>query len=378
MKICFITSFFYPVRGGTETHIMELSKQLIKKGHSVTVFTTDLSRTGKIEKKQETINKIKIKRFNALFKIGDFASFWPYLFPEVKKSNFDIYHIHTYRNLQNFAVLFTKKPCILTPHWPNYPKGIRTRLADFLIPIFDLLFGRYLLKKFRRIITITDLETQWLNKKFRIPLKKITLIPNGIPRSYLKKHNRKKIRQRYKIKKNEILVLLMSRLHKSKGFDQAIKIAKYFPKVRFLICGKDEGFKPYLESLVKKLNLKNVIFAGEVKESEKLDYFAAADIFLHPSHYEGFGIVVLEAFSQKCAVLTSSQGGLPWVVDNAGLTFKDNNLKDLKNKLEALIKNKEKRIKLANLGYKRAKKFTWEKIANNLEKLYKEVTKNKV
>ena len=125
--------------------------------------------------------------------------------------------------------------------------------------------------------------------------------------------------------------------------------------------------------MVKKSNLKNIIFTGELTEEEKLQAYAASDIFIHPSHFEGFGIVVLEAFSQEACVLTSNQGGLPWVVDNAGLTFEDYNLEDLKNKIQQLLSSKKLRESLASKGRKRVEQFTWEKLGNQLEEIYKEV-----
>ena len=118
------------------------------------------------------------------------------------------------------------------------------------------------------------------------------------------------------------------------------------------------------------------MFTGVVSEEEKLEAYSAADIFIHPSHMEAFGIVVLEAFSQECAVLTSDAGGLPWVVANSGLTFKDYNLEDLQAKLQQLINNKKLRDDLALKGRKRVEQFTWEKLGNQLEEIYKEVISN--
>jgi glycosyltransferase involved in cell wall biosynthesis len=105
-----------------------------------------------------------------------------------------------------------------------------------------------------------------------------------------------------------------------------------------------------------------------------MEAFAAADIFVHPSHYDAFGITILEAFSQKCAVITTDKGGLPWVVDKAGLVFEDNNLEDLKNKLFLLIKNKKLREEFQKKSYEKVKGFIWDKIAKELEHLYKETS----
>ena len=60
MKILFITPFFYPVKGGMEEHVLQISRELIKRNHEVIVYTSNLSREGKISNKWEIYKKIKI------------------------------------------------------------------------------------------------------------------------------------------------------------------------------------------------------------------------------------------------------------------------------------------------------------------------------
>lgn len=372
MKITFITPFFYPVMGGAENHVFFLSQELIKKGHQVEVFTSDLDRKGKITTLEEAYQGIKIKRFKTLFRIGDFGSFFPSVFKAIKQSDADIIHMHCYRHPFNAAAFSTKKPVILTPHYPNYPRELRKGYVNSFITLFDKLVGKSVLKRCNKLFVITEIEKEWLKNKFNVPEDKIALLPNGIPSSYLKRRNPTAFKKKFHLQ-NKPTILCLSRLHKSKGFDQVIKIAGSFPKAQFILAGVDGGFREELEALTKQLNLKNVIFTGELTEEEKLQAYVAADIFIHPSHFEGFGIVVLEAFSQQTAVLTSNQGGLPWVVADAGLIFEDNNPEDLKTKIAMLLNDKKLRQQLAARGRKRVEQFTWEKLGNDLEKIYKEV-----
>ncbi|MCD4693959.1 glycosyltransferase family 4 protein [bacterium] len=375
MKIAYLTVYYWPVEGGVERHVDYFAQEMIKKGHNVEVFTSDLGREGKIKKKYDSKSGVKISRFKTIFKLGFSGAFFPGVF-SVAKKDFDIIHVHVYRHPFNFIPFFTNKKCVLTLHWPEYPKKLRKWYSNFGIWFIDLFFGKLILNKFDKLLAITGLEIDWIKNKFKINKNKIGLIPNGIPKSYLKIRNGNKFRNKWKVGKNEIMTLSLSRLHKSKGFDQVIKIAKDFPKVKFFIGGVDGGYENYLKKLSK--NLKNVIFTGPLSDEEKLEAMNATDIFIHPSHYEGFGIVVLEAMSQGAAILTSDRGGLPWVVDKSGLTFECENLKDLKNKLSKLVEDKKLRNKLSKMSLQRAKKFTWEKIGNNLEKVYKECINNPI
>ena len=374
MKIDFVTAFFYPVWGGAEKHEFNLASELQKLKNKVTIYTSNIDRYNKNLKSKEIINKLEVNRYKVWFKIGEFASFFPGIYKAVKNSDSEIVHIHGYRNPHNLIALLTNKPCVMTLHWPNYPKGLRRKLNDFLIPIFDATIGKLILNKCKALIALNEAEKNWIIEKFNINKEKIKIIPNGIPEKDLRLLNDKIFRKKYKISENKILVLCIGRLHRSKGFDKVLNCAKYFPEVQFVIMGiKDQDTKS-IENLTKEN--KNVLLLIDKNDKEKYEALATADIFIVPSEYEAFGIVVLEAFSQKCAVIGSDRGGLPYVIDKAGLTFKCEDLNDLKNKIELLVKDKKLRVELQNKGYVRAKEFTWDKIAKNVNNLNKEIIKN--
>ena len=368
MKITFIAPFFYPVEGGMEKHVFNLALEMRKLAHEVTILTTNLSRTKKIKIKEEVYKGIKIKRLNSWFKIGEFGSFFPSVYYEAIKDKSDIIHIHAYRHPSNLIALF-KKNVVITPHWPNYPNGLRKKWIEILILIFDKTIGKRVLKKSKFVFAVAEPEIEWI-KKFNINSDKIKLIPNGIPKSYLKKRNNKNFRKRYNI--NGKIVLYFGRIHKSKGVDQIIKISKYFPKINFVIMGNGSEINN-LKLLGKdKKNIKFI--TGKISEEEKLEAFAAADIFLHPSHYDAFGITLLEAFSQSCPVITTNKGGLPWVAKGAGLIFKDDNLEDLKNQINKMLNNKLRKT-LSIKAKNKVKSFTWDNIVLKLEKEYRKILK---
>lgn len=365
MKIAIVSAYYHPVTGGAENHMRFIAEELVRRGHEVDVYVSDSNRGREIRDKFEIYNGVKIYRLNTWFKISLSGVFFPGIFKAIRKSGADIINVHGFRHPFSFVNFFTKKPCAITLHWPVY-YGLRAKWLDFLVKIFDRFFGGFLLKRYDRVFAVSGAEIPWI-RQFGINEDKIGLTPNGIPKNYLKKRNGTKFRKKLGIKK-ELMVLCLSRIHKTKGFDQVIKVAKCFPDVKFVIAGIDGGFKDYLEKLSSSLD--NVIFAGELTEEEKLEAYAAADIFVHPSHYEAFGIVVLEAFSQGCAVITSDNGGMPWVVGDCGLIFKDYDLLDLKEKLGSLIKDKKLRKELSNRGKKKVKDFTWEKIVDGIEQKY--------
>jgi len=371
MKVCFVSSFFNPVKGGVENQMYYIAKHLVDNGHQVDVFVSDRSREGKINEKFEIIDGINVHRFKSWFKFSFSGIFFPGLFKAVRKSDADLFHIHGYRHPFNFVNYFTKKPCLMTLHWPNYPKGIRSKWVESLIPLFDKSVGKLVLKKFNKLLAVSGSEVDWIKNNFNI--ENVDITPNGIPKDYLKKRNGDRFRSKLNVSKNKLVVFCLSRIHKSKGFDQVVKIAKYFPDVKFVFAGVDGGFKEELIKMSSELN--NIVFMGELSEEEKLECLNGCDIFIHPSRYEAFGIVILEAFSQGACVLSSDRGGLPWVVGDSGLTYKCDDLNDLRVKLDVLIRDRKFRKELSNRGLERVKNFTWEKITKNIENIYSNLIK---
>src|SRR3989338_529626 len=140
MKILYIVPFFYPVKGAAENHIYYLAKELVKKGHDVHVITSNLDRNSLIKKEFEIIDGIKIYRLKSYFRISNFVSFFPAVFTKINKFDYDILHIHGFRHPHNLIVFLTKKPKLITPHWPEYPSKVRGSFLDFLTKL-NFLFG---------------------------------------------------------------------------------------------------------------------------------------------------------------------------------------------------------------------------------------------
>ena len=110
---------------------------------------------------------------------------------------------------------------------------------------------------------------------------------------------------------------------------------------------------------------------GRCSEEEKMQAYAACDIFIHPTEYDAFGITLIEAMAQEKPVLASHVGGIPSVVGIEGLTFRKDDREDLKRKLKKLLDSKKLREELGHRGRKKVEGMTWEKIVIQLGKVYR-------
>jgi glycosyltransferase involved in cell wall biosynthesis len=114
----------------------------------------------------------------------------------------------------------------------------------------------------------------------------------------------------------------------------------------------------------------NITFKGH--QDNIKPYLAAADIFVLPSFYEGFGIAVIEAMAAGIPVIASDVGGLPEIItdEDNGILFASGNAEDLAEKILFLTNSLKKRNAIGKAGKKRAEDFSTEKMLQGYFDLY--------
>ena len=112
---------------------------------------------------------------------------------------------------------------------------------------------------------------------------------------------------------------------------------------------------------------------GFVKDTDLPKLLSGALALVYPSFYEGFGIPVLEAMTSGVPVICSNSSSLPEVGGEAPLYIDPNNNDSLKKALISVFNDKDLRKKMIVKGLRQAKKFSWQKSAKNLNRLYQQL-----
>lgn len=102
-------------------------------------------------------------------------------------------------------------------------------------------------------------------------------------------------------------------------------------------------------------------------------FYAKADAFVYPSHYEGFGLPVLEAMTLGTPVITSNNSSLPEVAGDAALLINPDEPMQLAEAILKLISDSQLRQEFIKKGQERAKQFSWERTAIKTLKAYKSI-----
>lgn len=112
---------------------------------------------------------------------------------------------------------------------------------------------------------------------------------------------------------------------------------------------------------------------GYVPDTELQNLYRDAFALVFPSHYEGFGLPVLEAMSQACPVITSNNASLPEVGGDAVLYWDGKSAKTLAASMLELEQNEKMYVRISVKSLERARSFSWEKAAAELRKFYEQV-----
>lgn len=357
MKILQTFDFFSPLAGGTATLVYSLSKALAKRGHEVTIYTTDYKLDKAYIHSLEGVG-VEVHPFHIGFRLERLLV-TPDMVLEAKRrlKDFDIIHIHSSRGFQNVVLHhYAKKygiPYVMDAH------GSAPRRSNKLKWLFDVVFGSRIFRDASKCIGETEVGVSEYDE-FGVKQDKIVLLrlpfdtgefsllpPPGL------------FKRRYNLEGKQI-ILFLGRIHRLKGIDFLVKafhrLTQFRNDVILAIVGPDYGYKPTLEELIGRLNLSDkVLFTGFLCGEEKLSALVDANIVVQTSRYEQGAGVVFEAVLCNTPIIASGNSGAGEDVKtiDAGYLVEFGNMDELRDKMQYILDNPEE----AKAKTKKAKQY---------------------
>jgi glycosyltransferase involved in cell wall biosynthesis len=172
------------------------------------------------------------------------------------------------------------------------------------------------------------------------------------------------------------IILYIGQWRKHKNLVRLLEAFK-FVKNKFnidcqiVICGtKDPAYPEIIETIDRLKLFDDTIMPGFIDSAQLPLWYKMADVFVFPSFYEGFGLPPLEAMAVGTPVVASKSSCLPEVLGDAAVYFDYTSSKDLADKIASVLKKKSLRAELKRKGRKQAKKYSWEKTAQETLEIY--------
>lgn len=367
-----------------EQHVLDLCEGMMQKGHEVHVW----SAPGPLEEKFKKLG-VKLTVRSVILDLDP-----PYILAQRKyllANKIDFLHTHELKAVINSLVAATlarKKIKISHTHtpiseWQINPAKKKLDLMIYHQAINFLATYEIALTDSRKRIKMQEgIKEQKL---------KVMPVPNAIKMEKFAYQNdqrqefRSEIFKRHNISENATVTGCLGRISEEKGQDLLLQaFAQYQKKLtrkkaeeNYLLIVGGGVLEDSLKKKSKKLGLeKQVIITGRFLEHDKKKYYAAFDLFVHPSLAEGFGIVLIEAMAAKVPILASNLEVFKEVSGDTVTYFKKGDPEDLAEKIYQLNETNQVGSKLDQAYQRVAEYYTFEKFVDTYEKFYLELLSN--
>jgi len=406
MKLLTIIPNYWPafLHGGPVISVHYLNRALVRKGIDVTVYTTNVDLAKKVPPNEEVnIDGVKVTyfRFSNLFEfIAPFGWQFSWRMTRALKERlkaFDLIYIVTIWSYPTIVAAYYsrlyRKPYVLAPRGMLYPETFFKK-AWKKWPYYHLVVKKDL--ESASAIHYTTEDEAEKTQSFLGLNNHTIIVPNGIELSeFSDLPDREQLKVRYPYLKDKKTILFLGRVNWKKGLDILVKAYAMLTKDRkdlhLLIAGPDEkGYSEKVKRWIRKYKMSyidfrlrgkdrkedaQVTFTGMLTGKEKIEAYAASDVFVLPSYSENFGMTVVEAMACGLPVVISNKVGIYKEIERnkAGIVI-DMNAQNLYQGIKLILENPNLREEIAINGRKLVEEYyDIDKVADKMIAAYQEI-----
>ena len=260
---------------------------------------------------------------------------------------------------------------IVYAHFPSYFSPRDRLVLSTLVPLSA--------RQAKAVITLSQCTRRDLLERYKLPADKVFVVPLAAGPEFhpvVDKKQLELVKQRYGI--SEHFILAVGNLQPRKNLSRLIEAyarlraqldGNAIPKL--VIVGRAKWRASDLFDQALSRGLQSVImFTGYVSDEELALLYGAADLFVYPTLYEGFGLPPLEAMACGTPVICSDTSSLPEVVGDAAITVDPTSVEELTVEMKRVLTDANLRNWLSEAGLRQAAKFSWRETAQRTAEVY--------
>ena len=366
MKVAFLSREYPPdtAWGGIATVYHSLACALVQRGHEVHVICQAVGETKELIDNGVFVYRVGTnpKRYSAVARINYSFFAWLKLREIIKQYDIEIVEA-TYWGAEALLYSLRRRTPLVVRTDVSASDILRTRTyagtKELLsLKLLSLLEG-FTAKRADRVIAISNGMYTRAVEELHIDPGKVDIVPHAVDTakySYIESD----VRERLGIPRDVPLVLFVGRLEARKGVHvlcQAIpEVIGSMPSARFVLVGRDTttpqggSVKSYITKQAERRGFSdNLALIDFMFPDELTALYSACDVFVLPSLWEGFSMVVLEALACGKPVVATSVGGVPDIglTPPSGIVVAPNNTKELTEAILALLSLNDEDKRLA-------------------------------
>lgn len=364
MRVAMIGHKQIPSRvGGVEVVVENLSQQLVKKGWQVDAYNRK-SKYQKVCKEYKGVHIFEVFTVQKKSLDAIVATFFATL--KSLRLDYDVYHYHAEGPcLMLWLPHLFHKRLIVTIHGLDWQRAKWGKLASAMLLMGEKSAVRYA----DRIIVLSQNVKNYFIETYG---RETVFIPNGVSKAVFREPDL--IDKNYGLRKNGY-ILFLARIVPEKGLHYLIEAYNKIDTQIPLVIAGDWQYSVEYGKKIQNMSRENpnIILTGFAEGQMLSELFSNAMLYVLPSEVEGMSMSLLEAMSYGICCLVSD---IPENMDIAkGLVevFQSGNVEDLRNKLEKILQQPEKREKMGKLSQKFVlSHYNWERIADETIEVYED------
>jgi glycosyltransferase involved in cell wall biosynthesis len=268
-----------------------------------------------------------------------------------------------------FGPVLAGVPVVLTVHDISYE--IHPQFFSRSSLLRDRILIRDSARRARVVVTVSETSRRDLIERYGLREDRVVAIPNGVSRRFLSQPPRPTA----SIGERPVRILAIGTLQPRKNLLRLLaavrRVAAERP-VHLRVVGPDGYQASVIRDALAGARDVAVDVVGFVSDEDLPTEYAAADMLVYPSLYEGFGLPVVEAMAMGLPVVTSTRGALPEVAGDAALIVDPLDEAAIAAAIARLTDDDELRRELVARGRERAKRYSWVDAADKHVAVYRE------
>jgi glycosyltransferase involved in cell wall biosynthesis len=378
MQILFIITDLSVEAGGVTSAVCGLAEALTARGHAITIVGLDLGGTAV----RPAGVRVRVFAADSASKLAPSRALDTWLRENV--GQFDVVHIHgVWQRPGHYAARWAYRkrvPYLVAPHGMLDNAALRLRRI-WVKRLAWLLWDGRMCRRAAAIHCLNEAEHEvspWIRAL------RYVVVGNGVPQAVLADMPR---RGQWRQKHQDLLgradrrvALFLSRIHPKKGLDRLLAlwpgVLKEHPDTLLVVAGTGEA--EYVQSLKEQCRAlgidQSVVWAGQLVGRAKYEALVDADVFVLPSHQEGFSMAITEAMAARCPVVITRRCNFD-AVATAGAGLIADDMPEFVGAVGKVLGDAAGASAMGDRGQRLVREhYTWEAIAQKAEQAYAAVT----